>query len=140
MVKWLGMLLFVWFFISCSSTNNKPVFIGFSKDRKAIIVNHIDQAGLLQLKNTPNSDSVLRNLISVLQTPSEADTAIKEEPIDGKIKITDNTVVFTPFKPFVKGRDYLVITWLNMQFGDAEKMLKGQINYDPQPLQKLLTR
>jgi len=125
---------------ACTSTNSKPLLIGFSADSSSIVFGSINEAGLLQLKNTPASDSVFNNLISVLQTPSEKDTTIKELPIEGQVSIKGDEVVFVPEKPFTKGRDYLVITYLNARFGNAEDIMKGELSYGVKPMQKLLTR
>ena len=125
---------------SCTSTNSKPLLIGFSADSSSIVFDNIDQPGLLQLKNAPATDSVFYDVISVLQTPSEKDTTIKEMPIKGHIRINGEEVVFVPEEPFVKGRDYLIVTYLNARFGNAEDIMKGKVNYSIKPLQKLLTR
>lgn len=128
------------FMSACSSTNSKPLFIGFSADSTAIVFSHITPAGLLQLKNTQPADSVFNHLIAVLQTPSEKDTSIKEMPIAGKVFVTDSNIVFKPAVPFVKGNDYLVITHLNSNFGNAEKIVSGKLSYLVKPIQKVLTR
>lgn len=138
-IKLTAGMCFVSILYACSSANNKPLLIGFSVDSTTIIFDQIDQAGLLQLKNASFGDSVLNDLVSVLQTPSETDTALKEMPVDGQVIVTDSNVVFKPVKPFVKGRDYLVITHLNARFGTTEKLLKGELN-GVKPLQKLLAR
>jgi hypothetical protein len=104
------------------------------------VFDNIDQPGLLQLKNAPATDSVFYDVISVLQTPSETDTAIKEMSIKGHIRINGEEVVFVPEEPFVKGRDYLIVTYLNARFGNAEDIMKDKVNYSIKPLQKLLTR
>lgn len=125
---------------ACTSTNSKPLLIGFSADSSSIVFGNINEAGLLTLKDTAATDSVFHSLISVLQTPSEKDTAIKEMPIEGVVSIRGNEVVFVPEKPFVKNRDYLVITYLNARFGNAEDIMKGELSYGVKPTQKLLTR
>lgn len=144
MLKFFVKVFLAFFAISsvfaCTSTNSKPLLIGFSADSSSIVFGNINEAGLLQLKNAPASDSVFNNLISVLQTPSEKDTAIMEMPIKGDISIKGNEVVFIPEKPFIKGRDYLVIVYLNARFGNAEDIMKGELSYGVKPTQKLLTR
>lgn len=124
----------------CSSANNKPLLIGFSADSTSIVLNHIDQTGLLQLQTLKNGGAALNNLVSVLQTPSERDSMFKELPIDGKVMVTDSNLVFIPSHPFVKGRDYLVITHLNAKFGNTKDLLGGELKNRVKPLQKLLTR
>lgn len=131
----LGTLLF-----ACSSTNNKPLLIGFSADSSAIVLTRIDLAGLRQLQASGSNDSTFKTLVSVLETPNEQDTAFQEKTLEGKFKITDTALVFIPIAPFVKGRDYLVITHLNTRFGDVKTLLKGDLKPGVQPQQKLLTR
>jgi hypothetical protein len=48
--------------------------------------------------------------------------------------------VFSPAKPFIKGREYLVITHMNAKFGDAEQIAKGQLSLGVKPVQKSLIR
>ena len=128
------------YFLACTSTNSKPLLISFSADSTAIEFSNIDRPGLLQLQHTAAKDSVLNELIAVLQTPSETDTTIKEISLAGTLSLTDSNIVFTPQKPFVKGNDYLIITYLNARFGTADQILKSQLNTTVKPTQVLLTR
>lgn len=128
------------FFAGCSDTNHKPLSIDFSADSSKIIFTHIDPRGLLELQGLKNRDSVLQDLISVLQTPTEKDSLIREEPIPGQININDSSLVFSPIQPFVKGRTYLVITHLNIQFAKPEEIIKGKLSYTMKPQQKVLNR
>ena len=125
---------------ACSLSGSKPLSIAFNADSTAIVFRHIDQAGLLQLKQAAPADSVLANLIAVLQTPSESDTTVMEEPVTGQFELTDSTIIFKPSKPFVRNRDYLVITHLNSKFGDAGQIISGQLSPQVKPLQQLLSR
>ncbi|RZK74354.1 MAG: hypothetical protein EOO85_15420 [Pedobacter sp.] len=127
-------------FYSCSSSNSKPLSIEFSADSSAIVIASIDRPGLLRLQQLDAQDSVFKDLIAVLQTPSETDSSISEEPIAGNYKVSDSTVVFSPLQPFVKGREYLVITHINAKFGDAEQVAKGQLSLGVKPVQKSLIR
>lgn len=135
-----GVLILVVLLFACSSTNNKPLFIGFSADSSAIVFNNIDQVGLLHLQSLEDNDTTLNSLVSVLETPSERDSTLKEAPVAGKIVVTDSCLVFTPFNPFVKGRDYLVITHLNSRFGSIKDVLKDEVVNRVRPQQQLLTR
>ncbi|RYE37635.1 MAG: hypothetical protein EOP48_28395 [Sphingobacteriales bacterium] len=134
------LLAFSCLLFACSSSNNKPLLIHFSADSTSIVFENIDRPGLLQLKSMEGQDSILNDLISVLQTPSESDTTIKELPLPGKMLVTDTSIVFTPEQPFLKGNDYLVITYLNARFGTPEQVLKAQLNTAVKPHQMLLTR
>lgn len=139
-VKLTGVMCSVGLFFACSNANNKPLSIDFSSDSTKIVISHIDRTGLLELKNSNKGDSTLNEMISVLQTPSERDSAIREEPIAGKVMLTDSNIVFIPVQPFQKGRDYLVITHLNIRFGGVEEIVKGKVSYSIKPQQKFLTR
>jgi hypothetical protein len=127
-------------FLGCSSSNSKPLSIEFSKDSTKIIVSNIDKPGLLKLKELKPQDSIFSDLVAVLQTPSEKDSTIREELISGNYAVSDSGIVFSPTQPFVKGREYLVITHINAKFGDAEQVAKGQLSLGVKPFQKSLVR
>ncbi|MNJ97332.1 hypothetical protein D3C87_150750 [compost metagenome] len=140
-VKQFGVFFFAFFLFACSSANNKPLLIDFSADSSAIAFDNIDRAGLLQLQNeSSGTDSTLNGLVSVLQTPSDQDSTLKELPIEGRVVVTDTNLVFIPKMPFVKGRDYLVMTHLNARFGSVKEMLKNELKPGVRAQQQLLTR
>lgn len=128
------------FFAGCSSQENGGLHIGFSPDSTAIVFSGIDQAGLTRLRNARYPDSILNELISVLQTPSERDTSFREMPVPGHLKLTDSAIVFSPDTSFLSGRDYLVITHLNTSFADAKKIITNGVSLKLKPVQKLLSR
>ncbi|EDM37567.1 hypothetical protein PBAL39_10496 [Pedobacter sp. BAL39] len=134
----LGSILFLLF--GCSDTKNKPLSIVFSADSTALELNHIDPAGLLKLKNENNRDSLLKSLVTVVEAPEDTDTAYQEIPLPGRVMLTDSNIVFIPEHSFVKGTAYLVITYLNVRFGDLEKVLKGGLNPGVRPRQQRLVR
>jgi hypothetical protein len=135
-----ALLLFMAGFLGCSSSNSKPLSIEFSKDSTKIIVSNIDKPGLLKLQELKTQDSIFSDLVAVLQTPSERDSTIREELISGNYAVSDSGIVFSPAQPFVKGREYLVITHINAKFGDAEQVAKGQLSLGVKPVQKSLVR
>ncbi|WP_316746583.1 hypothetical protein [Pedobacter gandavensis] len=137
----LVMLAVVPFFLAgCSDTNNKPLSIEFSADSSSIVFREVDPRGLVALKSMENRDSVLQDLVSVLQTPSEKDSLIREEALAGSIELGDSSLVFSPIQPFVKGRAYLVMTHLNVHFAKPEEIIKGKLSYTIKPQQKVLYR
>lgn len=138
-VKLLISLYVVSLMFACSSANNKPLLIAFNSDSSAIVFNHIAQSGLLELQKM-QKDSALNELAAVLLTPSEMYPTIKEVPLAGSFKVTDSNLVFIPSYPFIKGRNYLVITHLNVRFGNAADLLKGDLANRVRPQQKMLTR
>lgn len=133
-------LLSVCMLFSCSSTNNKPLLIDFSTDSSSIVFSHIDRAGITRLQGAGANDSIFNNLVSIIEMPTELDTTFKEHAIEGGFLLTDSNLVFTPVVPFIKGRDYLVITYLNSKFGDIKDALKGELSTGIKPLQQVLTR
>lgn len=135
-----SLLLIAIVFFSCSPTNNKPLLIGFSADSSDIVIRHVDEAGLLLLRDKSVTDSTLHALVSVLQTPSEKYPEIKELPVEGRIAVTDSGLTFTPVNPLIGGRDYLIITHLNAKFAHISDLLKGPLANRIQPQQKILTR
>lgn len=126
--------------LSCSSANNKPVLIGFSADSTAIVFSGIDHAGLLKVSDVIHADTAYQEIISVLQTPGEDDSTGMELPFPGKVNITDSTVVFTPLTPFVKGKSYLVVSYMNVKFGNTDMVLSQKLNSGMKPDQVFLTR
>ncbi|SMC71063.1 hypothetical protein [Pedobacter africanus] len=139
-VKLFAVLCTLVCLLACSSANNKPLLIGFTADSTAIVFKGIDRAGLLQLKSIKNTDSILYSLISVLETPSEKNPAIQEAPVEGRFKLGNDNLVFIPSRPFVKGRDYLVITHLNTKFGTLKDAISGGLNNRVKPVHQLLSR
>lgn len=134
------LLLPVSVLISCSSANNKPVLIGFSSDSNSVVFSGINPAGLLQMRNTAGVDTAFSQFISVLETPSERDSLGIERMLKGEVRFTDSTVVFLPAVPFVAGKDYLVISYLNAQFANPTMIASGQLNHAVKPYQVILSR
>lgn len=126
--------------IGCSAANNTPIDIEFSDDSSAILLKHIDAAGLHQLRNTAELDSNASLFLRVLDTPAEDDTTGVETEIEGTVRIIDDQVEFRPVKPFVKGKHYLITTYLNTKFGNFRSVLTGSISRGVKPNQKLLRR
>lgn len=126
--------------ISCSAANNKPIQICFSKDSTAVVFAEIDPAGLLSIKNTPGIDTSFSEIISVLQTPADNDSTSMEMPVAGKIQLTDSTIIFRPLNAFISGRNYLVISYMNVQFASPSALLQGKANQGIKPQQVFLKR
>lgn len=114
--------------------------IDFSTDSSSIVFSNIDRAGITRLQGVGASDSTFNNLVSIIEMPTELDTTFKENAIEGSFLLTDSNLVFSPVVPFVKGRDYLVITYLNSKFGDIKDVLKGELSTRISPLQQELRR
>lgn len=122
--------------ISCNPANNRPLTVSFSADNSSLVFKRVDPAGLLQLRNEQPADSVWNTLVRVLEKDLAEDT---EQPFKGRFSLTDSSLVFTPERAFVSGRNYLVISYLNARFASAESLLKGKMNHQLQPEAYLLT-
>lgn len=126
--------------MSCSSANNKPLSVRFSADSSAIIFSDIDPAGLGLIRNIPGVDTAHTDLITVLETPTDEDTAGMEHDVPGKLEVTDSTLVFRPSKSFISGKNYLVISYMNAKFASTEKIISGRLNHSVKPQQVILKR
>ncbi|MGM9476817.1 hypothetical protein ACS5PU_10310 [Pedobacter sp. GSP4] len=112
------------FALSCSNANNRPI-IQFSGDSSSIIIKNIDEASLLQVKNAYQANPDSFNLVSVLIKPGELDSIQDELPIAGSIKISGDSLVFNPAKPFVKGKDYVVESYIGVKFATVGNLISG---------------
>ncbi|WP_442589780.1 hypothetical protein ACSBL2_00830 [Pedobacter sp. AW31-3R] len=128
----------LWCLFSCSSANNKPVLIRFSADRTAIVLAGVDPAGLLTIKNTPGIDTAFSSVLTVLDTPAEDDSLGMEVAVPGRLLLKDSVIIFQPKEPFVPGKNYLVVSYLNSGSGAFLKLLRGKPAV--QPHQVLLRR
>jgi len=128
------------FLFACSSANNKPVLITFSPDSTAILFSGIDQAGLLKVRNIKGIDTGYKEIISVVQTPGEDDSTGMEVSFPGKLFFTDSTIVFKPLTPFVPGKSYMVVSYMNVKFGSTGMVISQKLNSGMKPNQAVLTR
>ncbi len=137
-IKLIGLFsLFLW---SCGQSSHPPVVIGFSVDSSAIVISNIDAASLRQLQQHLPSDSSYQNLVSVLQTPGDDDSVSMEIDWPGHLSVADQTLVFKPDTPFVKGKSYLVETMISAQFANAKDIVESKVGYQVKPQQRLLKR
>ncbi|MDB5020674.1 MAG: hypothetical protein JWQ28_1801 [Pedobacter sp.] len=140
-LKVYGYLLFGLIgFNACSTANNKPLSIEFSSDSTKILVRNIDPAGLHQLQAMGNPEAIDPSLIAVLDTPSDEDSTSQEQQVPGKIRLVKDMLEFRPEQPFRKGRQYLIVSYLNVRFGNLQSALKGTMHNSVKPNQKILKR
>ncbi len=135
-----GSLLALSSMVGCSPEAKQQLAINFSADSTTIVVDHIDAVGLQQLKSGKFSDLDPEVLLSVLDTPSEQDTAGFEKDVEGEVIVVNDHLEFRPDKPFEKGKQYLVMSYLNTRFGNLESTVKGKTSYRVKPNQKVLVR
>lgn len=139
-VKFFATVNLFWFLIACGSTNNEPLSIQFSSDSAKIIIKNINDAGLYQLKKNLSTDSAYQNIVSVLQTPAEDDSTSMEIDYPGELTINGENLVYTPKKPFEKGKVYLVETMINARFAKSEEIIKSQVGRQLKAQQQILKR
>ncbi|RBQ06972.1 hypothetical protein [Pedobacter miscanthi] len=125
--------------ISCSNKNNKPV-IKFSADSTSIIIKNIDEASLLQVKNAYQANADTVNMMSVLIMPGELDSIQDELEMPGKVKIAGDSLIFNPDQPFVKGKNYLVESYIGVKFATVGDMISGSTKHNLQPQKQTLKR
>lgn len=124
---------------SCSNRNNKPV-IKFSGDSTSIIITNIDEASLLQVKNAYQANVDTVNIMSVLIMPGELDSIQDELEVAGKVKIVGDSLIFNPDQPFVKGKDYLVESYIGVKFATVGNLITGSAKHNLQPQKQTLKR
>ncbi|WP_231460533.1 hypothetical protein [Pedobacter sp. Leaf132] len=138
-IKYLFFALLVINLTSCTNTNNNIV-IKFSPDSNLIILNKIDKKSIYQVKNDLKQNLDSSNLVSVVCIPGELDSLQDEETISGKLTLAGDSLIFAPDKPFLKGKSYLVESYLGTSFADRNKLFKGTIKHNLKPQTQLLKR
>jgi hypothetical protein len=119
-IIWVSISVF-----SCSNRNNKPV-IKFSEDSTSIIIRNIDEASLLQVKNAYQNKSDTINIMSVLIKPGDKDSIQDEQEVPGKIEISGDSLIFTPDQPFLRGKEYLVESYIGVKFATVGDLILGK--------------
>jgi len=137
--KYLAMIAVAVFALSCSNTNNKPI-IKFSRDSLSIIIKNIDEASLLQVKNAYKANADTLNLISVLIKPGDLDSIQDELEMPGKVKVSGDSVIFSPDQPFVKGKDYVVESYIGIKFATVGNLISGNARHNLQAQRQTLKR
>jgi len=127
------------FAISCSNTNNRPI-IQFSDDSTSIIIKNIDEASLLQVKNAYKANADTINMITVLLKPGELDSIQDELEVPGKINIAGDSLVFNPDSAFVKGKTYVVESYIGVKFATMGNLISGTAKQNLQAQRQTLRR
>lgn len=125
--------------ISCSNTNNRPI-IQFSDDSTSIIIKNIDEASLLQVKNAYKANADTINMITVLLKPGELDSIQDELEVPGKINIAGDSLVFNPDSAFVKGKTYVVESYIGVKFATVGNLISGTAKQNLQAQRQTLRR
>lgn len=125
-------------FATCNSTKNKPLDINFSNDSTAIVIKNIDPAGMAKIRNGELSDSLLQELVTVVESPLADDTAGMQVQMPGKVLQARDSLIFKPSHPFEKGRRYMVLTYINSKFADFQSIIKTKTKFNMAPNQKVL--
>jgi len=125
--------------LACGNTNSKPI-INFSEDSTSIVIKNIDEASLFELKKIDHTNPDTANLISVLLTPGDEDSLQDEKDIFGKTILKGDSLIFTPLQPFLKGKTYLIESYVGVNFANSGKLFKGTIKHNLEPQQKILVR
>jgi len=121
--------------ISCSLKKDEKLNIDFSSDRTAIVFTGLDEVSLFRAKQ--QTDSLTQELVRVFESDENSGL---EQQVLGKIAFRKDTLVFTPQKPFVKGKAYLVQSLLNSRFGKTEDILKADMGKTVKRQEKVLFR
>ena len=123
---------------ACNSTKNKPLEINFSKDSTSIVIRNVDPVGMAKIARGELSDSLLQELVTVVESPLKGDTAELELQLPGKVQQLGDSLVFQPSRPFEKGRKYMVLTYINSKFADFQSVIKSKTKFNMAPNQQVL--
>ncbi|MNK26310.1 hypothetical protein D3C87_446430 [compost metagenome] len=137
--RYLILFIIAFLAISCSNTNNRPI-IQFSADSTSIIIKNIDEASLLQVKNAHKDSSNAFNLVTVLLKPGELDSVQDELEVPGKINIAGDSLVFNPDSSFVKGKTYVVESYIGVKFATVGNLISGNAKQNLQAQRQTLRR
>ncbi|MCJ0741642.1 hypothetical protein [Pedobacter montanisoli] len=121
------------FLMLASCKADKSPQIGFSSDSTKIVVAHLGEAELYQIRQLKEKENLIMQVYQ-----SKEDSLEKE--IKGKISISGDSLVFTPNQPLEKGSAYMVNTLIGANFGKTEDILKSDVGYKVKTLQKELLR
>ncbi len=131
--------LFVWAICLSLACQNQEqpisIQIDFNADSSAIVFLNIQKSSLKMIKTLLDSgknEAEQMNLVSVLQLNSAPSEALAEEVFPGKIAIVENVLTFIPDQPFVKGKEYLVETYIESTFGDFKSIASANLGHKPQ--------
>jgi hypothetical protein len=109
-------------FGGCFFKNKQELSISFSKDSSGVIISGINEIDSYQLQQQLTIDS-LKHLPGLVE--------IRDEQIDslivGEFFWLNNTLIFSPNTPFVKGSTYVITTVLNSSYGTAKDILIGNL-------------
>lgn len=134
-----ALFVMAFFAISCSNTNNRPI-IHFSGDSTSIIIKNIDEASLLQVKNAYKANADTVNMVTVLIKPGELDSVQDELEVPGKISISGDSLVFNPDSAFVKGKTYVVESYIGVKFATVGNLISGTAKQNLQAQRQTLKR
>lgn len=125
---------------ACNDTKSRPLEIDFTADSTAIAIRNIDPVGMAKIRNGELTDSLLQELVTVLESPMDGDSAGVELQVRGSILPAADGLVFKPNVAFEKGRKYMVLTYVNSRFADFQSIIKSKTKFNMAPNQKVLWR
>ncbi|WP_406824947.1 hypothetical protein [Pedobacter sp. KACC 23697] len=114
--------------------------IKFSEDSTSIIIKNIDEASLLQVKNAYQRKTDTINMISVLIRPGDLDSIQDEQEVPGKVEVLGDSLVFSPDLPFLKGKEYLVESYIGVKFAAVGDLIMGKGKQNLKAQQQTLKR
>lgn len=126
--------------ISCSPANNKPLSVRFSADSTALVFSGIDKNGLIKICSEGLADTAYRSWLSVFELPGGRESEGETQALPGKIRLSDQGLIFTPLQPFIRGNSYRVEVFLNAAFATRANLLRGKLGNRVMPAEFELRR
>ena len=94
----------------------------------------------MQVKNAYRANADTLNLVSVLLKPGDLDSIQDELEVPGKLKILGDSLVFNPNQPFLKGKEYLVESYIGIKFATVGDLIMGKGKQNLKAQQQTLKR
>ncbi|MNQ94679.1 hypothetical protein D3C85_1102020 [compost metagenome] len=94
----------------------------------------------MQVKNAHKDSSNAFNLVTVLLKPGELDSVQDELEVPGKINIAGDSLVFNPDSSFVKGKTYVVESYIGVKFATVGNLISGNAKQNLQAQRQTLRR
>lgn len=130
---------FLFFFSACSNKNDQPT-IKFSIDSTAVVLKNIDKVSLLKLRNLVNEDSSIDNFFRITEIAPATNVLITDKIVPGTVKMLGDSLLFVPVDGFKSGSNYLIESYVGVEFANIGQLLRNQGQINVQPQQKILVR
>lgn len=94
----------------------------------------------MQVKNAYKANADTINMVTVLLKPGELDSIQDELEVPGKINVAGDSLVFNPDSAFMKGKTYVVESYIGVKFATVGNLISGTAKQNLQAQRQTLKR